>query len=55
MSKRSAEASSTPVPKQPRVGASPLTAERPRGRVVLDVGGTRFVSSRSAVTVCHYG
>ena len=47
-----AASGSTPAPKQPRVdGPSPATAPaaRPHGRVVLDVGGTRFVSSRSTL------
>lgn len=51
--KRSAGTSgATPVAsKQPRVedGASPPTATRPHGRVVLDVGGQHFVSSRSTL------
>ena len=51
MSKRAAPSSAgTPAPKQPRVGdATPVTAARPHGRVVLDVGGTRFVSSRTTL------
>ena len=52
MPKRGAASGSTPAPKQPRVdGPSPATAPaaRPHGRVVLDVGGTRFVSSRSTL------
>ena len=54
MSKRTAAAVTPieyPEPKQPRFddGVSPLTSERPRGRVVLDVGGTRFVSSKSSL------
>ena len=52
MPKRAASSSGTPSPKQPRVdGPSPATAPaaRPHGRVVLDVGGTRFVSSRSTL------
>jgi len=39
---------STPAPKRPRTddGPSPATAANPppHGKVVLDVGGTRFVS-----------
>jgi hypothetical protein len=53
MSKRTAAAVTPieyPEPKQPRLDdVSPLTSERPRGRVVLDVGGTRFVSSKSSL------
>ena len=53
MPKRAAASSSgTPAPKQPRVdGPSPATAPaaRPHGRVVLNVGGTRFESSRSTL------
>ena len=53
MPKRAAASSSgTPSPKQPRVdGPSPATAPatRPHGRVVLNVGGTRFESSRSTL------
>ena len=52
MSKRSADGV-TPPAKQPRVGdatgvsdatGTPATSVRPHGRVVLDVGGKRFVS-----------
>lgn len=41
----------TPAPKQPRAGEdTPATAlVRPHGRVVLDVGGTRFVSSKTTL------
>jgi hypothetical protein len=52
MSKRTLDAlGATPVPKQPRVGDSTpsTTSARPHGRVVLDVGGTRFVSSKSTL------
>ena len=49
MSKRSATALGTPAPKLPRVDGSPATSARPHGRVVLDGGGTRFVSSRTTL------
>ena len=50
MSKRARD-SITPVPKQQRVGDShtPATSARPHGRVVLDVGGTKFVSSKTTL------
>jgi hypothetical protein len=55
-SRKRAHASSTPSPsaaKQPRVGegtrATPVTAPRPHGRVVLNVGGQVFQSSRTTL------
>ena len=52
--KRSAHTSSTtPAASKPRVdageGVTPATAARPHGRVVLNVGGQRFESSRSTL------
>ena len=44
---------STPAPKRPRTddGPTPATtaASRPHGKVVLDVGGTKFVSSQTTL------
>ena len=47
----SEQADDSPAPKQPRhdAGATPATSARPHNRIVLDVGGTRFVSSRSTL------
>ena len=53
MSKRSAD-SGGPTPagnsrQRTDAGPTPATAVRPGGRVILDVGGTRFVSSRTSL------
>ena len=47
MSKRASD-SITPAPKQQRVGDhTPVTSARPHGRVVLNVGGAKFESSKT--------
>ena len=52
MAKRSSDDAVYPTPKQPRLGNdTPATSSslRPHGRVMLDVGGTRFVSSKTTL------
>ena len=51
MSKRASD-SITPAPKQQRVGDhTPVTSARPHGRVVLNVGGAKFESSKTTLEV----